>query len=379
MKEITKERVRQVLTAGGKGQEVLDGGRNGHSVFTGRLIEILEAAGDYITANEIQAIIKEKVYGDALGRGLNQMPDFGRLSGSGDFVFVPFNPDKLSDLAVVSAARQKELDILKQLEKEAADFKEKEQAEIAKRESELVMLDKQIAEMKGRLGRGSVSSKDSLDAILAMAEQKEVQGKNLEQLRKQREVEDKKRQEEIERLWKTRIIKITADLSKYEKVASNKYAQDIKGFAWDSLVASYPEAKTVARYDAAAFAEKLDILVFTDPKTGLMRTVNSNIAGKGMYWNDAMKWANNLNYGGYSDWRLPTKEELREVSKLVGRLSSERLNVNVFNAVWSAGYWSSTSADSGSAWYVCVDGGFVSNSSKTAATGYVWPVRSGQQ
>ncbi|MDD2854884.1 MAG: caspase family protein, partial [Desulfuromonadaceae bacterium] len=69
LKEITKERVRQVLTAGSKGQEALDGGRGGHSVFTGRLIEALEATGDYITANEIQSILKEKVYQDARARG----------------------------------------------------------------------------------------------------------------------------------------------------------------------------------------------------------------------------------------------------------------------------------------------------------------------
>ena len=109
MKEITKERVRQVLTAGSKGQEVLDGGRNGHSVFTGRLIEILEAAGDYITANEIQAIIKEKVYGDALGRGLNQKPDFGRLSGTGDFVFIPNIEQKVQDNKAEVARMEAEL------------------------------------------------------------------------------------------------------------------------------------------------------------------------------------------------------------------------------------------------------------------------------
>ena len=38
LKEITKESVRAVLTAGSKGQEALDGGANEHSVFTGRLI-----------------------------------------------------------------------------------------------------------------------------------------------------------------------------------------------------------------------------------------------------------------------------------------------------------------------------------------------------
>jgi len=89
LKEITKERVRQVLTAGGKDQEVLDGGPKGHSVFTGRLIEVLEATGDFITANEIQSILKEKVFQDARARNHNQTPNYGTLYGSGDFVFIP--------------------------------------------------------------------------------------------------------------------------------------------------------------------------------------------------------------------------------------------------------------------------------------------------
>jgi hypothetical protein len=97
LKEITKENVRQVLTAGGKGEEVLDGGPKGHSVFTGRLIEALEAAGDFITANEIQAILKEKVFGDSKGQGKIQTPAFGTLSGNGDYVFVPSNDYKLAE------------------------------------------------------------------------------------------------------------------------------------------------------------------------------------------------------------------------------------------------------------------------------------------
>lgn len=89
LNEITKERVRQVLTAGGQGQEVLDGGPGGHSVFTGRLIEILQGTNDFITANEIQAAIREKVFGDARARNENQTPAYGKLYGSGDFVFIP--------------------------------------------------------------------------------------------------------------------------------------------------------------------------------------------------------------------------------------------------------------------------------------------------
>ena len=42
LQEMTTEPAIQVLTAGGKNQEVLDGGPKGHSVFTGRMLEILE-------------------------------------------------------------------------------------------------------------------------------------------------------------------------------------------------------------------------------------------------------------------------------------------------------------------------------------------------
>ena len=97
LKEIAREPVRQVLTAGDKGEEVLDGGPNGHSVFTGRLIEVLERAGDFITANEIHTILREKVYGDARARNFTQTPAFGTLSGSGDFVFVPSQEQKAAD------------------------------------------------------------------------------------------------------------------------------------------------------------------------------------------------------------------------------------------------------------------------------------------
>jgi uncharacterized caspase-like protein len=79
LQEITRESVRQVLTAGGKGEEALDGGPNGHSVFTGRLIEALENAGDFITANEIQTILREKVHSDARACNHSQPPVFGTL------------------------------------------------------------------------------------------------------------------------------------------------------------------------------------------------------------------------------------------------------------------------------------------------------------
>ena len=119
LREITKEPVRQVLTAGGKGEEVLDGGRKGHSVFTGRLIQILEERGDFITANEIQAIIREKVYSDALARHHKQTPGFGTFYGSGDFVFIPKIEKKIEDSKAEIAKLQEELKRVDQMEETA--------------------------------------------------------------------------------------------------------------------------------------------------------------------------------------------------------------------------------------------------------------------
>ena len=82
LQEMTSEPAIQVLTAGGKDQEVLDGGPGGHSVFTGRLIEVLENAQDFITANELQAFVKEKVFSDARARNHEQTPSFGELFGT---------------------------------------------------------------------------------------------------------------------------------------------------------------------------------------------------------------------------------------------------------------------------------------------------------
>jgi hypothetical protein len=114
------------------------------------------------------------------------------------------------------------------VEKEAAAAKKREQEEIAKKEKELAALDRQIAEMKGRLGTAAARSDDNMDQILALVQQKEEQGKCLEELRKQREAEEQRRRQEIARLKQKALEKradqVNADLVKYERVASSKYA-----------------------------------------------------------------------------------------------------------------------------------------------------------
>jgi len=128
--------------------------------------------------------------------------------------------------------------------------------------------------MKERLGSGAARSSDSLDQLLALAEQKELQGQHLAELRQQREAEERNRQQEIERLKGEAIEKrrrqVESDLAKYKKIAASKYAQDMKLTAWSALVASYPEAKGVPQYDEKAFCRALGLVVSrsTDASTG---------------------------------------------------------------------------------------------------------------
>ena len=323
MKEITRESARQVLTAGGKGEEALDGGPKGYSVFTGRLIEILESASDFITANELQASIREKVHSDASARNHTQTPGFGALYGLGDFVFIPKQQDRLGDLTGASAARQKELEQLRLAEQEASAAKKREQAEIARKERELAALDKQIAEMKDRLGTSAAHKDDTLDQIIVLAEQKEEQGKRLEGMRQQREAEEQRRQQEIARLRQVarekRAVKVNIDLAKYERVASSRYAGEMKGAAWKAMVANYPEATQVKVGDVDNFLVSLGLTRYdgevvtleggyTDPSTGLTWARRDN--GSNIDWANAKSYCENYRGGGYTDWRMPTQDEL---------------------------------------------------------------------
>jgi len=137
LKEITNETSRQVLTAGSVNQQVLDGGPMGHSVFTGRFIELLKKTNDYITAHEISTYVKEKVFSDAKARNHKQTPTYGELFGLGDYVFIPSITKKVDNITDDIKKYQKELQKLNDLEiatKEANDERIRRHAELQKRE-----------------------------------------------------------------------------------------------------------------------------------------------------------------------------------------------------------------------------------------------------
>ncbi|MFH1673388.1 MAG: caspase family protein [Pseudomonadota bacterium] len=182
LKEITKEKVRQVLTAGSKDQEVLDGGPKGHSVFTGRLIDVLENTDDFITATELSTMVKEKVFSDAGARGHTQTPKHGELFGMGDYVFVPSLERKVEDTQAKLAGLQEELQRLKALEEAALKAKD----EMAQRQAEL--------EKKAVLAKLKA---EQLKGERLAAEKKRRKQEEAERLRKEQELASKKKETEL--------------------------------------------------------------------------------------------------------------------------------------------------------------------------------------
>lgn len=96
----------QVLTAGGADQPVLDAGPDGHSVFASAVLEALSAPFDYLSASELSVQVQLQVQRRAFELGAHaQSPEFAKLSGGGEFLFVPVGSPAVAGPAARQAAR----------------------------------------------------------------------------------------------------------------------------------------------------------------------------------------------------------------------------------------------------------------------------------
>jgi len=86
--------------------------------------------------------------------------------------------------------------------------------------------------------------------------------------------------------------------------------------------------------------------VYLDPETRLMWTIQDN--GEDIDWHQANQYAGQLRLGGYSDWRLPTIEELE---RLCDPQNSSAYKIRKPFRLTSYWVWSSTTDDSGGAWH----------------------------
>lgn len=113
-----------------------------------------------------------------------------------------------------------------------------------------------------------------------------------------------------------------------------------------------------------------------DGRSGLMWARNANIAN--LDWNKASEWIQDLNIGGFSDWRLPTKEEFKTFAERGGNSPLEWFTANGFYGVQDDGYWTGSTYgkdDShGEAWYLHIRYGNFTPLSRYHFSWFVWPV-----
>ena len=88
LEKITSARARQIITAGGAGEQVFE--QEGHGLFTKRLLEAFDRGADLnsdgaLTAFELGNYLRSKVSAESANR---QTPVFGTLEGEGEFVFL---------------------------------------------------------------------------------------------------------------------------------------------------------------------------------------------------------------------------------------------------------------------------------------------------
>jgi uncharacterized tellurite resistance protein B-like protein len=83
-------------------------------------------------------------------------------------------------------------------------------------------------------------------------------------------------------------------------------------------------------------------LIYTDSETGLMWPKDGDIAPKKTTWYEAKEWVSSLNYAGYTDWRLPTKDEVISLFHGISgylqilHLTNKGIKINHKRCYWEA-------------------------------------------
>ena len=224
LKQIAKESVRQVLTAGDANQQVLDGGPNGHSVFTGRFLEILDSAEDFITAEEISSKVKEMVFSDANARGHIQTPKSGTLFGLGDFIFMPSLTKKQGNIKQQVSDLEKELKRIEELDKlaqEQENQSEKRKLERQRKVAESQLQAKKLEEQRLEKER-IVKERQEQERKQELAEQKQKQEEETLRLESLKEEVEGKR-----KTYKSSMI-LSLDQSLEELQSLDKQIKEIK-------------------------------------------------------------------------------------------------------------------------------------------------------
>lgn len=125
----------------------------------------------------------------------------------------------------------------------------------------------------------------------------------------------------------------------------------------------------------------------TDTKTGLMWAAKDN--GRDIKWADAKSYCENYRGGGYTDWRMPTKEELAglyDAGKARPLACEKSYKIHVATVLidvtcfylWSSEAQTRSFRDPEAAYFYFIDGAWYWNSQSYASGSRVLPVRFGK-
>lgn len=148
LRDVGKRTARQMLTAGGADQQVMDGGPNGHSVFTWTLMQALEGSADLNNDGVITATELASYAGPVVSSLSLQTPAFGSLPGSegGEFLFELKHSDEFLD-ASSAQLDEEAIRLNREIERTRAAIAQKTernrqlQAELAGAQQQLAQID----------------------------------------------------------------------------------------------------------------------------------------------------------------------------------------------------------------------------------------------
>ena len=131
-----------------------------------------------------------------------------------------------------------------------------------------------------------------------------------------------------------------------------------------------PYNKSSSTYVRCVRGQEFSFGNFNDNGDGAVTDNNTELIwqqGEGgqKTWEDAISYCEGLSLAGYTDWRLPNKNELNSIIDY--EIYHPAIDMNFFPGAYGSAYWSSTTNayDSPTAWYVSFDYGGVSSYTKS--------------
>ncbi|MBT8406251.1 MAG: DUF1566 domain-containing protein [Deltaproteobacteria bacterium] len=329
--EKSSQPVRQYITAGTEEEQVPD-----QSLFKRSLLVGLKGDADltgdgYITGSELGMYLSSKVVKYTKGK---QHPQYGKINNPeldrGDFVFVPIK------------VRQKEIEEDKKRQKERGRVAEKRES-LKQEEARLLKEKKLYEEQMRKLEIERKQFEEKRQKFARLESEKSVEHQNLLKAESELQEEKKRIQGERERLEKekqklayipktVKSARVPLRAEPQERLTTDYIRYMVKRYNF------FENNWNISGSFDNDFLDNGDGTV-TDRTTGLIWQKSGSSRSK--TWRKAELYIDKLNrnqFAGYSDWRLPTIDELASIieKKDMGGLHLDPLFDKKQTHCWSA-------------------------------------------